>query len=117
MKTLILTRHAKSSWDDLTLQDHDRRLNKRGRASAKVIGQWLTDNNHLPEEVLSSTAERCRETWDRIALQLASPPSPIFFKRLYLPAPETMYEVLKHAKSDTVMMLSHNPGISTFATI
>ena len=59
-RTLILTRHAKSSWDDPFLNDHDRPLNKRGRKSAPVIAGWLRENGWLPDEVLSSTSARTR---------------------------------------------------------
>ena len=45
--TLILMRHAKSSWDDLTLSDHERPLNKRGRASASAMGKWLRKNGQI----------------------------------------------------------------------
>ena len=56
IRTLILTRHAKSSWDDPFMNDHDRPLNKRGRKSAPAIGDWLRENGWLPDEVISSTA-------------------------------------------------------------
>lgn len=115
MKTLILTRHAKSSWDDLTLQDHERILNKRGRAGAKAIGGWLADHNYAPDEVLCSTAERCRETYARIATHLTDAPEPVLRRRLYLAPPTVMYQSLKTAKGATVMMLGHNPGIGDFA--
>ena len=54
--TLILTRHAKSSWGDADLEDHARPLNKRGRASAKAIGRWIADHGITPQEVLCSDA-------------------------------------------------------------
>ena len=110
MKTLILTRHAKSSWDDLSLMDHDRILNKRGRKSATAIGRWLVERNHLPQETLCSAAERCRETWARIEQALPSPPAGEFLQRMYLPSSATLYSVLQKASADVVMMLSHNPG-------
>ena len=67
-RTLILTRHAKSSWDAPVASDHDRPLNKRGRKSAPAIGTWLKQNGWLPDEVISSTSARTRETWDRMGL-------------------------------------------------
>lgn len=113
MRRLILMRHAKSSWDDLSLADHDRPLNARGRKSAKAIGAWLTAQNALPEQTLCSSAGRTRET----------------FARLGLPAHEVSYhEALYHASEGkmlrclqregrgmTVLMLGHNPGIAFFA--
>ena len=58
--SLILVRHAKSSWDTPALSDHDRPLNKRGRASARAIGDWLRKENLLPDQILTSTAQRRR---------------------------------------------------------
>ena len=63
-RRLILTRHAKSDWDDPLLADHDRPLNARGRRSARLLGDWLASRGYEPEEVLCSTAARCRQTWD-----------------------------------------------------
>ncbi|MCP4818173.1 MAG: histidine phosphatase family protein, partial [Shimia sp.] len=51
---LILMRHAKSSWDDPLQSDHERSLNRRGRASAPAIGKWLSENGFHPDELLCS---------------------------------------------------------------
>ena len=67
---LILMRHAKSSWDSPGLDDHERPLNGRGCRSAKAIGAWLNDHGYLPDLVLSSDAERTRETWGIVAAEL-----------------------------------------------
>lgn len=115
MKTLILTRHAKSSWDDLTLQDHERVLNRRGRASATAIGKWLNAQGYHPQQLISSNAARCVETWERISAKLPSVEKSSFHQRLYLAAPETIYEALKQASTDTVIMLGHNPGFGEIA--
>ena len=48
---LILTRHAKSSWDDPLMSDHDRPLNERGKAAAADLGNWLASRGYVPEEV------------------------------------------------------------------
>ena len=110
--TLILTRHAKSSWDDPLQSDHDRPLNKRGRKSAPAIGAWLTRNSWLPDEIISSTAARTRETFDRMGLR---PNSTGFTHRLYHAGPHDMLCVLKGATGHCVLMLGHNPGIAAFA--
>ncbi|WP_171208777.1 MULTISPECIES: histidine phosphatase family protein [unclassified Ruegeria] len=112
-RVLILTRHAKSSWDDPLLDDHDRPLNKRGRKSAPAIGAWLRAQGWLPDEVLSSSATRTRETWDRMGLQAISKR---FTRALYLAEPEDMLAELTTASGGTVLMLGHNPGISEFAS-
>ncbi len=111
-RTLILTRHAKSSWDNPMIEDHDRPLTKRGRKSAAAIGAWLEDNGWLPDEVLSSSSCRTRETWQRMELN-ANKTS--FTPNLYLAEPEDMMEALSAANGQAVLMLGHNPGIAEFA--
>ncbi|WP_298558263.1 histidine phosphatase family protein [uncultured Aliiroseovarius sp.] len=113
--TLILTRHAKSSWSDADLDDHSRPLNKRGRASAKAIGRWLADRGHTPGEVLCSDAARTRETWALIADKLVGVPQASYQPELYLADPETMLDKLRGASANTVMMVAHNPGSAYMA--
>src|SRR5918996_5979084 len=67
MKRLYLLRHAKSSWDDPTLADHDRPLAPRGRRAAKVMAKHLHRNGIAPELVLCSGSRRTRQTLKRIA--------------------------------------------------
>lgn len=111
--TLILTRHAKSSWNNPMLDDHERPLNKRGQASAPAIGDWLRQNGWMPEELLSSNSVRTRETWDRMGLQIENA---YFARDLYLAGPDEMMSELKNATGRTVLMLGHNPGIAEFAS-
>ena len=66
MKTLLLLRHAKSSWKDGDLDDHDRPLNKRGKRDAPRMGQLLRDQDLLPELILTSSARRCRKTAEHV---------------------------------------------------
>jgi phosphohistidine phosphatase len=66
MKRLYLLRHAKSSWKDASLPDHDRPLAGRGRRAAKAIARHLRDQGIEPELVLCSSARRARETFERI---------------------------------------------------
>lgn len=109
---LILTRHAKSSWDDPLQEDHDRILNERGRLAAPAIGKWLKEHGYLPDEVLCSTAARTRETLDRLALPTVETD---YFRRLYHASSDTMMDVLRGATGKTVLMIGHNPGIADFA--
>lgn len=111
MLTLILMRHAKSSWGAPDLADHDRPLNDRGRHSARAMGRWLKLRGHLPEEVFSSSSRRTMETLD--ALELDAPAR--FTRQLYLAEPDRMSLVLQEASAPSVLMLGHNPGIADFA--
>ena len=114
-KRLILTRHAKSAWDDPLMPDHDRPLNARGQSAAADLGQWLASRGYVPDEVLCSDAERTRKTWDGIATALPGTPDPDLKSALYHAGSDVMLAVLRHAKADTVMMIGHNPGIAEFA--
>lgn len=112
-RTLILTRHAKSSWDDPFQNDHDRPLNKRGRKSAPAVGAWLRANGWLPDEVIISTSARTRETWEGMGLQAAAVS---YTRSLYHAGPDDMINALFSATGETVLMLGHNPGIAVFAS-
>ncbi|SDE86565.1 phosphohistidine phosphatase [Paracoccus isoporae] len=115
-RRLILTRHAKSAWDDPTLEDFDRPLNPRGRRSALLLGDFLASRGYEPEEVICSPSVRTRETWQRISdATLEVRPELRFEDRLFHARPEVMLEVLKTATQQTVMMIGHNPGIADFA--
>ncbi|MGB5557834.1 MAG: histidine phosphatase family protein [Paracoccaceae bacterium] len=114
---LILTRHAKSSWDDQSIEDHDRPLNKRGRTASRDIGEWLAQHDYIPDLVLCSTAARTRATWEIISTALPRAPEVQFERALYLATPEQILGILQKVQgAQTVMMLGHNPGISLAAT-
>lgn len=115
MKRLILTRHAKSSWDDPLVADHDRPLNARGKAAAADLGQWLASRGYVPDEVLCSDALRTRKTWSGIAPALPGTPILELKPALYHAGPDVMLAVLRHGRGETVMMIGHNPGIAEFA--
>ena len=108
---LILIRHAKSSWNK-PVSDHERELNGRGRASAQAIGNWLRENDFLPEEALISTSERTRETFKWLEVK---PTRERFLEDLYHPSPEKLLCTLKSAQEQTVLIISHNPACVNFA--
>ena len=113
---LILTRHAKSSWDDPAQADHDRPLNDRGRRSARELGDWLASRGYEPEEVICSTAERTRATWDGVvAATFEVLPEVRYEAGLYQATADQMLTILRTAKAQTVMMIGHNPGIAELA--
>ena len=110
-KRLILMRHAKSGWDDPLLADIERPLNERGRKSARALGGWLKEHGHMPDAVLSSSAARTRETFDRLNIK-----APVTCKReLYLAPASVMLKWLKKCEGDTILMVGHNPGIANLA--
>ncbi|HEU5460982.1 MAG TPA: histidine phosphatase family protein [Nitrososphaeraceae archaeon] len=62
MKTLLLLRHAKSSWNDKILVDHKRPLNQRGKKDAPIMGEYLKKKKLTPDLIISSTAKRAKDT-------------------------------------------------------
>ncbi len=113
LKTLLILRHAKSSWEDVSLADHDRPLKKRGRRDAPRMGRWLREQNLLPDLILTSTAQRARET-TRLATEAADYTGPIReVHALYHAEPEEIVGVLRTIEEphEHVMIVGHNPGL------
>lgn len=117
MKTVILLRHAKSSWADPALDDHDRPLNGRGKAAAPVVAEWLRRAGHRPDRVLCSSAKRTRQTYRRMAEAMPDLPEAVIEPRLYHADPEAMFALLAEQpdSASSVLMLGHQPGLSAFA--
>ena len=115
MKKLILLRHAKSSWKDTSLNDHDRPLNSRGKASAPVIGRWLVEREHRPDIVLCSSSHRTCQTARLLKDAMPELPDAIIEDDLYHASPGTMLERLRRlpSTSTTAMIIGHQPGLST----
>lgn len=117
-RRLILTRHAKSSWDDPAMTDHDRPLNRRGLRAALELGEWLGSRGYEPDEVLCSTATRTRQTWTGVkAAPLEVTPVIEYRDSLYHASPDVMMAVLRKAKGDSVLLIGHNPGIGELARL
>jgi phosphohistidine phosphatase len=116
MKRVYLLRHAKSSWKERGLADHDRPLAPRGRRAAKAIAGHLLEHGIEPELVLCSTARRARETLERIEPALGTPVVRIE-PALYGASADALLERL-HAVPDTVgsvLLIGHNPAMQLVA--
>lgn len=114
--TLILMRHAKSSWGEPDQDDFDRPLNGRGRKSAPAIAGWLAEKGYLPDIVLVSGARRTVETWERMAPHLPETAIMQSAPALYLAEPKVILGVLQSQSAPTVMLIGHNPGIGSLAS-
>ena len=110
MKRLILMRHAEAGWH-INMDDHERPLSAVGIRDAKRIGLWLKEKEYIPDEVISSTSSRTRETLSCLFLECPQ----IFEKSLYLADAEQMKSTLQTLLSETVILLAHNPGITELA--
>ncbi|MDX2258062.1 MAG: histidine phosphatase family protein [Hyphomicrobiaceae bacterium] len=118
MPTLLLLRHAKSSWDDPELGDHERPLNKRGSKSAPRIGRYLDAAGLIPDLVLSSDAVRTRATVALVLAELSNSPREVHYEAgLYLAEPGDILRRLQSlaAPEKTVLVVGHNPGLHMLA--
>ena len=117
MKRLYLLRHAKSSWDDPTLADHDRPLAPRGRRAAKVMAEHLGRKGISPELVLCSPSRRTRQTLKRLAPALGKGADVQINPALYAAPEADLLEVLHEVPDEveSVMLIGHNPGIQDLA--
>ncbi|MGE4474090.1 MULTISPECIES: SixA phosphatase family protein [Stutzerimonas] len=119
MKTLYLVRHAKSSWDDPTLADHDRPLAKRGLRQLEEIGPWLAARGVRPQRLLCSTAARAQATARPLAEAMGYPPAAIDYQaRLYACTPDALLAVIGEQPDDlqSLMLVGHNPELTELAT-
>ncbi len=116
-KTLYLLRHAKSSWENPALADHDRPLASRGRRASRVIAQHLRSQGIAPTLVLCSSSARTRETLERISAGLGKQIEARIEKDLYMASESDLLERLHEvgAGVDSVMLIGHNPGLQELA--
>jgi phosphohistidine phosphatase len=113
---LYLLRHAKSSWNQPELADHDRPLSGRGRRAAAAMAHHMAEQRIVPELVLCSTALRTRETYERMQAALA--PAPVHYeRRLYAASADDLLERLRALPDQTgsVLVIGHNPAIEELA--
>jgi phosphohistidine phosphatase len=112
MKTLLLMRHAKSSWDDSSLTDHERPLNPRGRRDAPVMGERLDQSGHAPDHILCSTAKRARETAELLDEALASTGPLDVREGIYHATPgELLAAITEAGAGERLLVIGHNPGM------
>jgi phosphohistidine phosphatase len=117
MKTLLLLRHAKSSWADPGRSDHDRELNRRGEKAAPFMGRYLRQNALVPDLVWCSTAARAVQTLTLLGRDFATHADVIYSEDLYMAGERALLENLQHSYNhvSTVLMVGHNPGMEVFA--
>src|SRR4051794_40641839 len=117
MKRLFLLRHAKSSWEDPELDDHDRPLAPRGRRAAKRMAEYLCDESVAPEVVLCSSARRARETLERISPALGDDAHVLIEPELYGASATELLERLRQLPEGigSAMLVGHNPAVQDLA--
>jgi phosphohistidine phosphatase len=112
-RQLLLMRHAKSSWDNANMTDHDRPLAPRGRRAAPEMAEWLVKNGYVPEVIRCSTACRARETADFVLNHLPKKIPIDVLGVLYHAPPETLKGVAAQVAPEVsrVLLVAHNPGM------
>ena len=111
---LLLMRHAKSSWSNGELSDHERPLNDRGRRAATAIGAALTARGFAPDIIWSSDAKRTRETAMHLIRSIPGAQTVTYAPDFYHASAETVLRACgKELEPDQpLMLLGHNPGWS-----
>ena len=106
-------RHAKSSWADEGLSDHDRPLNERGLRDAPRMAALLDEQNSVPDVILCSTAMRAHTTAKIVERDSSFSGSLSTHKKLYLGAPQDYLRLLAQLSDDVevAMVVGHNPGL------
>jgi phosphohistidine phosphatase len=120
MKTILLVRHAKSSWENFSVTDEERPLNDRGKKNAPEMAKRLLKKNIRIDAFISSPAKRARTTAEYFADEFGvSKKKIILVPELYMATPVAFVNTIKNAPEDakTIALFSHNNGITEFANM
>ena len=108
-------RHAKSDWSGPQISDFERPINKRGTKNAMRIGEWMNENNHIPQKIISSPAVRAKETIELVTEQISkfNLEDLTYEDELYLAGFTQLIEFINTYKDkvQSLMLVGHNPGI------
>ena len=112
---LYIMRHAKSDWSGPQISDFERPINKRGTRNAIRVGQWMNENNHIPQKIISSPALRAKETIELVTEQISkfNLEDLTYEDELYLAGFTQLIEFINTYKDkvQSLMLVGHNPGI------
>jgi phosphohistidine phosphatase len=113
MKTLLILRHAQSSWKDNNLPDHERPLNKRGRSDAPRVGELIRQENILPDMILCSTARRARDTIKAVIEKSGYAGEVNYIPDLYQADIADILTILGELEDtiSSVLLVGHNPEL------
>ena len=113
MKRLLIMRHAKSSWDDESIPDHDRKLNDRGLRVAPLMGGFVKQQGLAPDIILTSSATRAIKTAELFNTGFGKKIPIVIEKSLYRADVEEFCDTIREGAEteSTVLVISHNPGV------
>ena len=111
MKSVLILRHAKSSWKDPDTDDHERPLNERGKRDAPTLGNLLKNERLQPDLIISSTAKRARSTAKRVAESLGYKGKITLDRSLYEAEPAAYINILHHLPNE------YTPGVEELVSM
>ena len=116
MRQLLLLRHAKSSWEDANLTDHDRPLDPEGQSAAKAVRAAIARLGLMTQLVLVSSARSTRETLELLE-PLEHGPCIRRLPDLYLASPRQLLDAVAEVSAETtsILVIGHNPGLHDLA--
>jgi phosphohistidine phosphatase len=116
MRRLMLLRHAKTERAEPGQRDRDRKLTKRGRDDAAVIGAYMARHGLTPDLALVSPAKRTQETWALVAPAFAKAPRLVGEERIYNATTEALFKIISEARgAHSLLVVGHNPGLHDIA--
>ncbi|OON74037.1 SixA phosphatase family protein [Streptomyces tsukubensis] len=116
-RTIVLLRHAKADWPEVS--DHERPLAERGRQDAAAVGRRLAGTGIDFDLAICSTAVRTRETWKLAVPELPERPRTVYEERVYEASPGELIAVLNETPDEVTgaLLIGHNPGVQGLAEI
>ena len=112
MRRLMLLRHAKTERAEPGQRDRDRKLTKRGRDDAAVIGAYMARHGLTPDLALVSPAKRAQETWALVAPAFAKAPRFVKEERIYNATTEALFKIISETRgARCAVVVGHNPGL------
>ncbi len=116
MLRLMLLRHAKTERAAPGDRDRDRKLMKRGRADAPVVGAYMAHHGLVPDLALVSPAVRAQETWNLVSAGLGKSPRTTTDDRIYPGSPQKLLDLIAEPrKARKILIVGHNPSLHEFA--
>ena len=110
VRRLIVMRHAKSSWKDPNLDDHERPLNKRGRGDAPMVADAIFDRGWIPDLILVSSSKRTLQTLEGMSHRMGKIPFQVRSGIYHATVLDLMEELEAVWDNGTTMIIGHNPG-------
>jgi phosphohistidine phosphatase len=116
MRRLMLLRHAKTERAQPGERDRERKLTKRGRNDAPLIGAYMARHGLVPDLALVSPATRAQETWGLLANSFDKAPKAVSEERIYNADPQKLMDVLAETEgAKSLVLVGHNPGLHDLA--